>query len=35
MKDEFGGAIVDEFLELKSKMFLMKKIDGKKYSKRS
>ena len=35
MKDEFGRVIVDEFLELKSKMFSMKKIDGKKYSKRS
>ena len=35
MKDEFGRVIVDEILELKSKMFSMKKIDGKKYSKRS
>ena len=33
MKDEFGGVIVDEFLELKSKMSSMKKIDGKKYNK--
>ena len=29
MKDEFGGYNVDEFLGLKSKMYSMKKIDGK------
>ena len=29
MKDEFGGVIVDEFVELKSKMHSMKKIYGK------
>ena len=29
MKDEFGGLIVVEFVELKSKMHSMKKIDGK------
>ena len=29
MKDEFGGVIVDEFVGLKSKMYSMKKIDGK------
>ena len=28
-KDEFGGVIVDEFVGLKSKMYSMKKIDGK------
>ena len=32
MKDEFGGAIVDEFVELKSKMYSIKKIDGKEYN---
>ena len=32
MKDEFGGVIVDEFVGLKSKMFSMKKIDGKEYN---
>ena len=32
MKDEFGGIIVDEFAGLKSKMCLMKKIDGKEYN---
>ena len=32
MKDEFGGVIVDEFVRLKSKMFSMKKIDGKEYN---
>ena len=31
MKDEFGGVIVDEFVGLKSKMYSMKKIDGKEY----
>ena len=29
MKDEFGGVIVVEFVGLKSKMYSMKKIDGK------
>ena len=29
MKDEFGGVIVDEFVGLKSKMYSIKKIDGK------
>ena len=29
MNDEFGGAIVEEFVGLKSKMYFMKKIDGK------
>ena len=29
MKDEFGGIIVNEFVGLKSKMYSMKKIDGK------
>ena len=29
MKDEFGGVIVNEFVRLKSKMYSMKKIDGK------
>ena len=29
MKDEFGGVIVDKFVGLKSKMYSMKKIDGK------
>ena len=28
-KDEFGGVIVIEFVELKSKMYSMRKIDGK------
>ena len=28
MKDEFGGAIIDEFVGLKSKMYSIKKIDG-------
>ena len=30
MKDEFGGVIVIEFVGLKSKMYSIKKIDGKK-----
>ena len=29
MKDEFGGVIVVEFVGSKSKMYSMKKIDGK------
>ena len=29
MKDEFGGIIIDEFIGLKSKMYSIKKIDGK------
>ena len=29
MKDEFGGVIISEFVGLKSKMYSMKKIDGK------
>ena len=29
MKDEFGGVIVDKFVGLKSKMYSIKKIDGK------
>ena len=29
MKDKFGRVIVDEFVGLKSKMYSMKKIDGK------
>ena len=29
MKDKFGGVIVSKFVGLKSKMFYMKKIDGK------
>ena len=28
MKDEYGGAIVDEFIGLKSKIYSIKKIDG-------
>ena len=32
MKDEFGGVIVNEFVGLKSKMYSMKKIDGKEYN---
>ena len=32
MKDEFGRVIVDEFVGLKSKMYSMKKIDGKEYN---
>ena len=30
MKDEFGGRVVDEFGGFNSKMFSIKKIDGKK-----
>ena len=29
MKDEFGGVIIDEFVGLKSKMYSIKKIEGK------
>ena len=29
MRDEFGGVVVDEFSGLKSKMYSIKKIDGK------
>ena len=29
MEDEFNGAIVDEFVGLKSKIYSIKKIDGK------
>ena len=32
MKDEFGGVIVVEFVGLKSKIYSMKKIDGKEYN---
>ena len=32
MKDEFGGVIVVEFVGLKSKMYSIKKIDGKQYN---
>ena len=32
MKDELGGVIVTEFVGLKSKMYSMKKIDGKEYN---
>ena len=28
MKDEYGGAIIDQFIGLKSKMYLIKKING-------
>ena len=27
MKDEYGGVIIDEFVELKSKMYSIKKIN--------
>ena len=29
MKDEFGGVIIEELVGLKSKMYSIKKIDGK------
>ena len=32
MKDEFGGVIVIDFVGLKSKIYSMKKIDGKEYN---
>ena len=32
MKDEFGGVIVTEFVGLKSKMYSIKKIDGKEHN---
>ena len=32
MKDKFGGVIVSEFVGLNSKMFLIKKIDGKEHN---
>ena len=32
MRDDFGGVIVDEFVGLKSKMYSMRKIDGKEYN---
>ena len=32
MKDEFGGAIITEFVGLKSKMYSIKKIDGKEHN---
>ena len=32
MKDELGGVIVNEFVGLKSKMYSMKKNDGKDYN---
>ena len=32
MKIEFGGVIIDEFVGLKSKMYSMKKVDGKEYN---
>ena len=28
MKDEYGGAIIDQFIRLKSKMYSIKKING-------
>ena len=28
MKDEYGGVIIDQFVELKSKTYSIKKIDG-------
>ena len=32
MKDELGGVIVSEFVGLKSKIYSMKKLDGKEYN---
>ena len=32
IKDEFGGVIVSEFVGLKSKMYSIKKIDGKEHN---
>ena len=32
MKNEFAGVIVNKFVGLKSKMYSMKKIDGKEYN---
>ena len=32
MKDEFGGVVIIEFVGLKSKMYSIKKIDGKEYN---
>ena len=32
MKDEFGGVIITEFFGLKSKMYSIKKIDGKEHA---
>ena len=32
MKDEFGGVIIIEFVGLKSKTYLIKKIDGKEHN---
>ena len=32
LKDEFGGAIITEFVGLKTKMYSMKKIDVKEYN---
>ena len=29
MKDKFGGVILNEFVALKSKMYSIKRIDGK------
>ena len=32
MKDKFGGVIITEFVGLKSKMYSIKKIDGKEHN---